>query len=51
VTNNDTNAKILGGNMEAKFNDGNAGRDRAFFLAMAIAAGLTVFFGFAPSYT
>ena len=36
--------------MEANLSHGSAVRDRAFFLAMALAAGLTVFLGFAPSY-
>ena len=36
--------------MGPKRNEGTAGRDRAFFLSMAFAAGMIVFLGFAPSY-
>ena len=36
--------------MGPKPNERTAGRDRAFFLSMAFAAGMIVFLGFAPSY-
>jgi len=38
------------GTMAPKTNGKTAGHDRAFFLSMAFAAGMTVFLGFAPSY-
>ena len=36
--------------MGTKPNEGTTGRDRAFFLCMALAAGMIVFLGFAQSY-